>query len=390
MFGEKMNRLVFVLIGFLLISIGVLTAVYIIVNKSNSDYRFEEKLNEAEELLKQSKKRSASQALLIYTEILSKEVPENLKFRAKFGHAIALQKNKDKLRALEIYKELNQTFNLSKEDKEKLSYQLGNLLLVLNQEEEGKAHLDFVLQTTKNNELKSKTFQSIADNFYRNSKIEQASKNYLLSIQEYPNNLHSRVGLMKTIRSLGRGIDLIGDYQELDKPLIHQVPKIKETIKEKSISFEKAKTLYNKKEYKKAIHAFNSVLKNAKDGITKERAYYYIAESNYRLGNYDKSLGYAEKVLVNEPTNLDKYAYFLKGLSYYSQKNYEKAAASFNIVSDKYENSNLSENAKAYSIESLKLLKDEVNDPKKESKEAKESTKPTKQEEEDFEEEIAP
>ncbi len=385
-----MNKAVLILAGFLLISIGVLTSVYLIVNKSGSgNYQFEEKLKLAEEFLNQSSKKSSAKALIFYTEILSKDVPEELKFRAKFGHALALQKNKDKLRALEIFKELNQISNLPKEEKEKLSYQLGNLLLVLNGEEEGRAHLDYVLQNTKNNELKSKTFQSIADHFFRSSKMEQASKNYLLAIQEYPNNLNARVGLMRTIRKLGRELDLASDYEELEKPTTHSIPKIKESIKEKSVSFEKAKTLYNKKEYKKAITAFVSVLKYAKDGITKERALYYIAESNYRLGNYDKSLSYSEKVLLNEPTNLDKNAYFLKGLSYYSQKKYDKAAGSFNIVVDKYEVSNLTENAKAYSIESMKLLKDEINGGSKEVKDSKDSSKSSKEEEE-FEEDMAP
>ena len=166
-----MSRLIYVLVGFLFVSGGVLTAVYIMVNKAeeksveNNAYPFEERLKIAEELLSQSSKKSSQKALLLFTELSSKSVPDAYKFRVTFGHAGALQKNKDRLRALDIYKELNQVPNLSKDERENLSYALGNLLLVLNQEEEGKIHLNSVLQTSRDNKLRSRALLSIADFF---------------------------------------------------------------------------------------------------------------------------------------------------------------------------------------------------------------------------------
>ncbi|MBK9503318.1 MAG: hypothetical protein IPO06_28880 [Leptospiraceae bacterium] len=60
-----MSRLIYVLVGFLFVSGGVLTAVYIMVNKAeeksveNNAYPFEERLKIAEELLSQSSKKSS-------------------------------------------------------------------------------------------------------------------------------------------------------------------------------------------------------------------------------------------------------------------------------------------------------------------------------------------
>ena len=79
-----MSRLIYVLVGFLFVSGGVLTAVYIMVNKAeeksveNNAYPFEERLKIAEELLSQSSKKSSQKALLLFTELSSKSVPAAL------------------------------------------------------------------------------------------------------------------------------------------------------------------------------------------------------------------------------------------------------------------------------------------------------------------------
>ena len=402
--GKFMNKIVLLLVGFLFIATGVLTGVYILLNRSEektTQFPFEEKLKLAEELLNQTGKKSAAKSLLLYSELISKNPPENLKFRTSFGHANALQRNKDKLRALEIFKELNQLNSIRKDEKEKLSYSLGSLLLQLGQEEEGKAHLDFVLQNSKNNQLRSKTFQSIADQFMNKLQFENASKNYLLAIQEYPNNIQARIGWMRALKKLGKGFDVFEDFTDSEKLSTSSISKIKEKKTAPNISFEKAKLYFNKKEYSKAIKAFTKISKSTPDMEIKEKSLYYLAESNFRIGSYDKAISNAEKVLVNEPATLDARAHYLKGLSYYGMKKYDKATASFNTVLDKFEPSPLTENAKAYSIESLKLLKDEVNGRVKDAKDASPSepkkttegikdVKPELAPEEDFEEDTKP
>jgi hypothetical protein len=103
-----MSRLIFVLVGFLFVAAGVLTGVYVMVNHAeektveNNAYPFEERLKIAEELLSQSSKKSSHKALLLFTELSSKSVPDSFKFRVAFGHSGALEKNNDRLRAFEI------------------------------------------------------------------------------------------------------------------------------------------------------------------------------------------------------------------------------------------------------------------------------------------------
>lgn len=127
----------------------------------NNAYPFEEKLKIAEELLSQSSKKVLRKHFYYSLNFLQKLFQNPL----NSGQLLVMRgtpKNKDRLRALDIYKELNQLANLSKEERENLSYALGNLLLILNQEEEGKIHLNSAFQTSKDNKLRSKS-----STFYR-------------------------------------------------------------------------------------------------------------------------------------------------------------------------------------------------------------------------------
>lgn len=381
-----MNKLVLVIIGFLLVTGGVLTVVHEMVNRAdektveNNAYPFEEKLKVAEELLSQSNKKSAQKALLLFTELSSKTIPEKFKFRVTFGHAGSLQKNKDRLRALDIYKELNQMPNLSKEERENLSYALGNLLLLLNQEEEGKIHLNSVLQTSRDNKLRSKALLSIADFFMRKAKYENASKNYFLAVQEYPNNVQARIGWTRALRKLGKDFasyDIFENYSEEVSALDQKDLSLKPTENEtKSVAFDKIKILYNKNQFEKALTAFAKLLKRTKDGKQREKILYYMGECNLKLGRYSEAIRFAEEVLINEPGSLDHYALFTKGMALFATKKYDRAAMVFNAIVDKYEPSTVTERAKRYAKECLQLLKEEsmYSDKEEEKKEDKPET----------------
>ena len=380
-----MSRLIYVLVGFLFVSGGVLTAVYIMVNKAeeksveNNAYPFEERLKIAEELLSQSSKKSSQKALLLFTELSSKSVPDAYKFRVTFGHAGALQKNKDRLRALDIYKELNQVPNLSKDERENLSYALGNLLLVLNQEEEGKIHLNSVLQTSRDNKLRSRALLSIADFYMRKAKYENASKNYFLAVQEYPNNVQARIGWTRALRKLGKDFasyDIFENYSEEIASMDKEEPKPALIPEDKSSGFDRAKTLYNKNQFDKALKAFARLLKDTPAGKQREKILYYMGESNLKLGRYAEAIRFAEEVLVNEPSLLDHYALFTKGMALFSTKKYDRAAAVFNAIVDKYEPSTITERARKYSKECIQLLKEEANYPAKEEKQPADDTTP--------------
>lgn len=233
-------------------------------------------------------------------------------------------KNKDRLRALDIYKELNQVPNLSKDERENLSYALGNLLLVLNQEEEGKIHLNSVLQTSRDNKLRSRALLSIADFYMRKAKYENASKNYFLAVQEYPNNVQARIGWTRALRKLGKDFasyDIFENYSEEIASIDKEEPKPAVITEDKSSGYDRAKTLYNKNQFDKALKAFARLLKVTPAGKQREKILYYMGESNLKLGRYAEAIRFAEEVLVNEPGLLDHYALFTKGMALFLPRN---------------------------------------------------------------------
>lgn len=389
-----MNKLALMIAGFLFVSVGLLTGVYVLVNGNDKkSYSIQEKINMGEELLKQSNRKSTEKALSIFSELSSKNIDSEYKFRVKFGLAHALEKNKDRLLALEIYKELNQYEGLSKEQREKLGYALGNLLLNLNQEEEGKIHLDFVLKTSEDRKIRSKALSAIADYYMRKKEFEKARKNYILAVQEYPSNVHARIGWGKALRELGKDFasyDIFDDYLEDTAYIDKDEPKV--ATEYKASVFEKAKTYYNKRKFEKALQHFKKALAVSESAIQTERSLYYIAECYYSLGKFKESLNYIEQVLTNENTSLDQAALYRRGIIAFRSGKYDKAAAVFQDVVEKYPSSSFTTKANSWRKESLELMNEEslyTDGEKKQDNSADTKKKPV-QEELDSEDEPLP
>ncbi|MCB1142883.1 MAG: tetratricopeptide repeat protein [Leptospiraceae bacterium] len=365
-----MNKSLLLGVGSFLLGTGVLVGTYVLIKEKNS-YKsqvvniitpdnIEEKLKEGEELLKQTNKISIEKALNLFNELASKETSPELKFRIKLGQAVALEKNKDRLVALEIYKELNHSDYITKEGRENIGYHLGNLLLRLNQEEEGKAHLEEVLRMSQDRKLRSNSLSSIADFYYKRKEFDKARKNYILAVHEDPNNLHARIGWTRALRSLGRdlnSIDIFDDYLE-ETPLESSKNEPKPKSVHGSKYFEKGKYYYDRKKYGKAITYF---LKNAKQKIgnsEKEKTYFYLAESYFLIGENKKSKSYIQKTLLNPDPSFDQAAMYRKGTILFKEKKFADAASAFNVVIEKYPLSNYTSRAKSWKKEALSLLKE--------------------------------
>ncbi len=374
-----MSKFSAAMIGIVLLLAGLSIGVFVFFNE-NSKAKPEEvlvKMREGEELLKQNSKQSRRQALSIYNELAAKEVSEDLFLRIKFGQAIALEKNNDKLLALKIYKELVQSQSkIPKDQREKLHYYLGNLLLRLNQEEEARAYLGDVLRNSEDSELKSMALTSIADFFVENKNFEKARENYSLALQEDRYNVHARMGLDKVMQNLGKDASYIDVLPENLEYLYsnHPSTKIKKNSKElvktttTGLSYlEKGKTFYLKKEYKKAIPLFVKSIQVTKSSLDKERAYYYISDCYLNIGNFTEALKAADQVLINSHPSLDAAAVFKKGVIYFKKKEYKDAIQQFNDVLEKHPEANSSLLAEKWKTEAMTLLREQANLPEGET-----------------------
>ncbi|MCB1193455.1 MAG: tetratricopeptide repeat protein [Leptospiraceae bacterium] len=365
--------------GFVFLSAGILMSMYVYSIHQHEQTRNQifEKIKEGEALLDQKSEKSAVKALAIFTELASKEIDKSMQFDIKYGLANSLERNKDKVLALDIYKELNQYPNLTKTQREKVSYSIGNILLSMEREEEGKSHLNLVLQMSEDKKLRSKVFISIADYYIKSQEYDEARKNYLLAIQEDPGNTNGRLGWKMALDLLGYSwdpYDIVNDYpkqniqeKKMEKHSnVVKKPHLKVALNRKlkryharitsANVFGKALSYYRKKQYWSAIKNFQKTLKVTRNKKTRELSNYYIAECYYALGNSNGSLKYSEKVLSNTVPTKDQAALFRKGTIYFKNGNYKSAAAEFQKVISNYPNSNYTEKAKKWKKESLELI----------------------------------
>lgn len=355
-----MNRSIIVLTGFLLISAGLMTAAYQTLFQKDM-YAQEgilEKILEGEEYLQQTGDTSKSKAVSIFSELVAKNNPQ-YEFRIRYNLAKALENSGDKYRALEIYQSINRTKDISITEQEKLSLSLGDLLLRMNRENEGRVHLDNVLRTSTDRKIRSKVFKSLADYNYNLSQWEIARKNYILAIQEDGNYTEARIGLGRVLKKQGKdyaAFDLFDGYLEESSKMDGTDPNVAKEYK--TGVYEKAKTYFVNKSYYKAIEYFQ---KSIELGQNEEVSLYYIASSYDALGKYTEAIKTINKLLNNSVYSLDQEALFKKGTIYFKQGKYENAASIFQVVIEKYAKNHITEKSIAWKKESLDQIQEKTN-----------------------------
>ncbi|MBL0953270.1 MULTISPECIES: tetratricopeptide repeat protein [Leptospira] len=356
-----MSRVIVSLAGLLFIVAGLSTAYYQtnISAKEDQSQLVLEKIAEGEEYLKQTNPHSKEKAIVIFSELAGKQGLEKYEFQIKYNQARALEKNSDFYPALDIYKDLKKNSNWKQEDRDKLSYSLGNLLLKIGNEPEGKAHLESVLQSSSDNKLRSKTFMALADHYYKIGQYETARKNYVLSLQEDPNHTESRIGWGRTLRKLGKdwaSFDVFDEYIETQDGLAGADEKVVGEYKDSV--FKEAKDNYTKKQYAKSIELFQKSLTVNPSPKKEEEALYYIALAYDAIGKQTESLTYINKVLNNSDYSLDQASLYKKGTIYFRQGKFEKAAGIFQTIVDKYPKNQITDKAIAWKKESLDQFTD--------------------------------
>lgn len=351
-----MNRTLILIAGLLFILAGITTVYYQTTVKASEEQKGSvlEKIKEGEEYLKQSTPHSKERAISIFSELASKNTLGEFEFRVKYNQARALEKNDDFYPALDVYKELKKLSSLKTEDKENLSYSLGNLLLKLGNEAEGKTHIESVLQSSSDSKLRSKAFLSLADYYLFKKEYENARKNYVLSLQEDPNNTNSRIGWGRSLKKLGKdwaSFDVFDEYIGTENQLSGADVKVVNEYKDSV--FNDAKAAFVNKKYARSIDLFQKSLLVNSGPKKEEEALYYISIAYDALGNQKESFSYLNKVLNNGDYSLDQSALHKKGTIYFRQGKYENAASIFQTIIEKYPKNQITEKAIAWKKESL-------------------------------------
>ncbi len=357
-----MNRSIIALAGFLFICAGIITAFYqtTIESKQDQSANLLEKIQEGEEYLKQSSPTSKEKAVSIFSELAGKQGSVAYGFRIKYNQARALERNGDHYLALDIYKSLKANQEISQIEKDQLSFSLGNLLLKLDQEVEGKGHLESVLRTSSDPKLRSKVLQSLGEYQYNHKEYESARKNYVLALQEDTTNTEARIGWGRTLRKLGKdwaSFDVFDEYIDTENQLSGANEKVVDEYKDSV--FVQAKNLYIKKTYWKAIELFQKALTLNPSPSVEENSLYYIASAYDALGRNVQAIQYLNQTLNNSNSSLDQAALYKKGTIYFRQGKFTEAAGIFQSIVDKYPKNHITDKAIAWKKESLDQIQDE-------------------------------
>lgn len=145
----------------------------------------------ADEYLKQNSVESIRKALDIYNKIYSFAQEEDLKQLAKFGLSYSLYRLNDENRSLQHLRELKSRKIINPALEEEIDYLLGRILLLGDNEEEGKAILQNLLAKTNSKELKSRIHSTFGDYYYKKKNYQRAQKNYFLALRYNPDHLYA-------------------------------------------------------------------------------------------------------------------------------------------------------------------------------------------------------
>ena len=101
-------------------------------------------------------------------------------------------------------------------------------------------------------------------------------------------------------------------------------------------NYDRALELFHSRDYHSAIEAFESLLATSANNSLSDNAQYWIGESHYALGQYDKAIIDFEKVFTFPKSNKDDDAQYKLGLCYMKKGDNVKAREEFQRLIDLY------------------------------------------------------
>ncbi len=131
-----------------------------------------------------------------------------------------------------------------------------------------------------------------AESYYNLKQYEKSSSDYAFIVNQFPTHQTAQQAIVPLQEALG----LAGKSSEFDGYL-EQVKKANPENKGfENVEYESAKNLYFDQQYQKAITRLNAFIASYPESAHANEANYYIAESYYRLKEYDKALGIFQNI----------------------------------------------------------------------------------------------
>ncbi len=346
-------RTLFFIIGVIFFSMGF---ILIIFNKNELFSSQAQKMNvsveltEAEEYLKQNSKESAKESLRIFNRILANSPTLDIKQRAKYGVAVALERLEENAAALEYYRELKSQNIKNIRLKDKVDYAIGRFYLYLNYEKEGSSILHDLLTRTHDAKLKSKIYTAFGMYYLRRSEYKRAEENFRVAINYNQENLQAEEGRAKALKRQGK--DWVA-YRYYDNYLVG-ISNLNPSKREKVVNqveqeiFDSGIKAFRRGRYQNAISFFKKLCRASQDPYIEENSRFWIGESYAALGLHKKAMKLYSSVLDNTIDAKDAISLFRKGEILFQKNKHKEAAKIFEQIYHHYPQSEYSLKAKRH------------------------------------------
>lgn len=319
-------------------------------------------LREADAYLKQNTAESPRESLVLFTRVLSRDLSPEINQLARYGMALALEKNQDFAGAMEQYIILNKE-ELSPDMRTRIDYSMGKMYLLVNHEAEGLSKFQMLLSRSEDAKLKGKIHSILGAFYLRKGDFSRARENFTVALKYDPENIQAEIGRADALKEKGESSVALDYYQEYLFGSGNLNPLQREQILDKvrRDTFDEALAALRSGNFETALAGFTRTFEANSDKTVREHALFYMGEAELGLRRHENALKHFEAVLANPTGEMDQAALIKIGQIYFEKGQYRQASLSFLKAEKDFPHSPYTATAREWKRESEEMQQDAMH-----------------------------
>ena len=302
---------------------------------------------EAKELLVEGKmsyergsKDAINKAIEIFTKVIARYPGTDSSLDSYYYIAQSYEKlNLNRLAYLKYIYILKNNEDIPGDMRQEIKARIARLKILKRYDEEGIHHLLTALNFSEDRDFRSRVYTELGHTYLKNGQLNKSRRMFDLALTENGSNEEAILGKARAYKRMGRdtqAYDLYDYFLKYYANFSYYTDDINKSYMRQL--YESGLNSYRKGRYYPAITFFRRYLKKFSYSNRSENALYWIGESYFSLKNYSKAAGYFKRVRSNSIYHKDQDAFIKTGYSYFLAKNYDLAAREFQSYLDTYPN----------------------------------------------------
>lgn len=347
-----------IIIGTVLILFGVgLFVYYDFYLKPNREAK--ELIVEGSMIYERGDKDSINNAINIFTKVIAKYPDSDRVNDAYFYIAQCYEKlGLQRLAYLKyVYLIKNKERSISSEFRKAILVRLAHINVLKRYSEEAINQLYGLLNTSYNNEFRSRVYSELGHTYLTQGEFQRAKKMFEISLSEYGSNEDAILGQARALKRMGRDAEAYDQYEYFLKyygAVSQYTIDVKNSYRDQA--YDSGLSAFRGGQYNSAISFFERVLRNFPYEKKSENALYWTGECYFAMSQFDKAIGFFNRVLSNGYYHKDQDARIKMGYAYFTSKRFDLAAKEFQIYLNQYSNGKYANIARSWKEMSTKEL----------------------------------